>query len=956
MMSKKCQADAAVAARTSMNKPNWRATALAVATAALLSGVSMDANALALGRVTVQSALGEPLRAEVDIAEATADELSSLKVNIAGPDAFRAAGLEYSSALSGAEVTLQKRPNGHPYLLLTNSRPVNDPFIDLVLETQWSSGRVVRDYTMLFDPPQMRQGSATAAAPLAPLAPLTPSAPPATQAARTSPVRPQAAAPARPTAPVTRAPETAEAPAGGDKVTVQRGDSAGRIAAMHKPPTVSLDQMLVALLQANPQAFVGGNVNRLKAGAVLQLPSEAEVAQTPAAEATRTIVAQSRDFNEFRRRLAEGVGTSPVAGSERQASGKVQTEVQEKTPAPASPDKLTLSKGAVQGKGAADKIARERQAQDTASRLAELNKNIADLSKLQSATGTPAAGAASGGNGKAPAGPAVAAPPLAPTAKPGTASAAASAAQPVAAAATAPKPGAAASVATTALASASSPAAAASAPVAIAPASGPAAVIAARPASAPAAKPAGAIAKKPAVAALPVEEPSLLDDLLDNPMMLAAGGALVALLAGFGVYRLRQRKKSPQVDSSFLESRLQPDSFFGGSGGQRIDTAEGGATGSSMVYSPSQLDAAGDVDPVAEADVYLAYGRDLQAEEILKEALRVSPHRVAIHSKLLEIYAKRRDAKAFEVTATDAYGLTHGEGIEWEHISELGRELDPANPLYQPGGAPSGGPAAAAGVAAAAAAARAHELEAPATTSPDVDLDLDFSSGEESGGPVSAQSTAAHLHEPPADDLHHVDLDLHDQPQAAPPQIDLPVTPTVQPPAAAAPAQSLDEPLSFELPPMDEIPPAAAAHAAPPTAAPAADDEALSFDLEPEPGAAAAPAAAAPVASAPAPADDKMMEFDLGSLSLDLDSSTPAKPPTVAATANAPAPAAGDEAASTQGLEEGSSDPLATKFALAQEFNAIGDPDGARSLAEEVLAEASGDLKTRAQKFLAEIG
>jgi pilus assembly protein FimV len=951
MMSKKCQADAAVAARTSMNKPNWRATALAVATAALLSGVSMDANALALGRVTVQSALGEPLRAEVDIAEATPDELSSLKVNIAGPDAFRAAGLEYSPALSGAELSLQKRPNGRPYLLLTNSRPVNDPFIDLILETQWASGRVVRDYTMLFDPPQMRQGSATAAAPVAPLAPVTPSASPSAQAARTSPVRPQAVAPARPAAPATAEVPTTE----GDKVTVRRGDSLGRIAAAHKPPTVSLDQMLIALLQANPQAFVGGNVNRLKAGAVLQLPSEAQVAQTPDAEATRTIVAQSRDFNEFRRRLAEGVGSSPVAGSERQASGKVQTEVQEKTPAPTSPDKLTLSKGAVQGKGAADKIARERQAQDAASRLAELNKNIADLSKLQSATGTPAAVAAS--TAKAPAGPAVAAAPLAPTAKPATPAAAASAAPPVTAAASAPKPVAAASAPTTSLATASSPAAAAPASAAapIVPASAPAAATAARPASAPAAKPAAAIAKKPAVAALPVEEPSLLDDLLDNPIMLAAGGALVALLAGFGVYRLRQRKKSPQVDSSFLESRLQPDSFFGGSGGQRIDTAEGGATGSSMVYSPSQLDAAGDVDPVAEADVYLAYGRDLQAEEILKEALRVSPHRVAIHSKLLEIYAKRRDAKAFEVTATDAYGLTHGEGLEWEHISELGRELDPANPLYQPGGAPSGAPAVAAG--AAAAAARARELEAPATTSPDVDLDLDFSSGEDSGGLASPESAAAHLHEPPAVEHDHVDLDLHDEPQAAVPQIDLPVTPVVAAAAAAAPAPSLDEPLSFELPPMDETPPAGAtARAEAPAAPPAVDDNALSFDIEPEPSAAPAPAAAAPVASAPAAADDKMIEFDLGSLSLDLDTPAAAKPATATAAAKAPVPAAGEEVASTQGLEDGTSDPLATKFALAQEFNAIGDPDGARSLAEEVLAEASGDLKTRAQKFLAEIG
>jgi pilus assembly protein FimV len=108
------------------------------------------------------------------------------------------------------------------------------------------------------------------------------------------------------------------------------------------------------------------------------------------------------------------------------------------------------------------------------------------------------------------------------------------------------------------------------------------------------------------------------------------------------------------------------------------------------VYSPSQLDAAGDVDPVAEADVYLAYGRDLQAEEILKEAMRTSPMRVAIHAKLMEIYAKRRDSKAFETVAVEAFNLTHGNGPEWAYITEMGRELDPANPMYQPGGHPGG--------------------------------------------------------------------------------------------------------------------------------------------------------------------------------------------------------------------------------------------------------------------------
>jgi pilus assembly protein FimV len=189
----------------------------------------------------------------------------------------------------------------------------------------------------------------------------------------------------------------------------------------------------------------------------------------------------------------------------------------------------------------------------------------------------------------------------------------------------------------------------------------------------------------------PVEEPSLLDSLLENPMVLPGAGVLVALIAGFGAYRLRGRLRKGERETSFLESRLQPDSFFGASGGQRIDTHDApGATSSasSMSYSLSQLDAIGDVDPVAEADVYLAYGRDLQAEEILKEAMRSNPDRLAVRSKLLEVYAKRRDTKGFELLAGQLFALTGPDNEEWHKAQALGRQIDADNPLYAPGGQP----------------------------------------------------------------------------------------------------------------------------------------------------------------------------------------------------------------------------------------------------------------------------
>jgi pilus assembly protein FimV len=445
------------------------------------------------------------------------------------------------------------------------------------------------------------------------------------------------------------------------------------------------------------------------------------------------------------------------------------------------------------------------------------------------------------------------------------------------------------------------------------------------------AAPAKPAAKRAAPPAPP--EPSFLDELLDNPLVLAGAGLIVALGAGFGFYRVQQRRKSAQVDSSFLESRLQPDSFFGASGGQRIDTNETGATGSSMVYSPSQLDAAGDVDPVAEADVYLAYGRDLQAEEILKEALRTQPQRVAIHAKLLEIYAKRRDAKAFELVATEAYGITHGDGPEWERICELGQELDPSNSLYRPGGQPTAGATAAAAAATTAAGKFGQTIQTQAVPAqppgaPDIDLDLDFSLGDdEPAGATAAPAAAA--------------PESYERTQAVEATPPMPALDLDFGGPAAAPQPAAAEPAKLDVPNL------------------VLDENSLNLEATLPAGSLSAPPPPAPAAKAPAPApaaaDAGMIEFDLGALSLDLPQAAAPAPAASTTGPDTEAPTTAGAPLSTAGFEDSTGDPLATKLALAQEFNAIGDPDGARSLAQEVIAEASGELKSKAQKFLAEI-
>lgn len=908
----------------------WKISILAAAAIATTGLFAADAHALALGQIHVRSALGEPLRAEIDLPQISDAEAESLKATTGAPGVYRAQGLEYSSAINDIRVQFQRRPDGTGVLRLSSSRAVNDPFVDLVIDATWASGHIVRSYTLLLDPPETRRN-----APPQPLAPQIPAPTAAPAPARTAePVpaprnlpevqerRPQAVAPAP--QPRTTVTPPAVAATAAEDVRVRAGDTAGRLANAHRPAGVSLDQMLVAMLRANPDAFIDGNVNRLRAGSVLQMPTDSQASAVAPKEARRIIAAQSRDFNEFRRRLAASAPSATVAAPQRAATGSVQAQVDDQKPATASSDKLTLSKGGVQATKADEKLAQDRQSSQNAERMAELNKNISELNKLSTAAGAPAGAASTAASTPAELPSVATVPATVPGAAADAASAAANAASSAAAAASDTN---AAAVAATDAASAASAANAAASEAAAA-------------ASQPAPKKPAQVVPPPP----PPPEPTFLESLLEDPLKLGGIGAILALLLGYGVYRSSQRRKAQSLsaDSSMLDSQLQPDSFFGASGGQRIDTANSGlSTGSSsLAYSPSQLDA-GEVDPVAEADVYLAYGRDLQAEEILREAARITPERASIHVKLAEIYAKRQDRKALEAQAKELWTLTQGQGADWARVADMGRGLDPDNVLYQatPRAAGVSTAMAAGGVAAAGAAAAAiasgmreqqPELDAPST------LPVEFTTS--APAPMSPDLAAG----------LDLDLDLGTQPQdKAPAASD-----------AAAPAASTG--LSdFELPSLSlDQPTAPGTFTAPPAEAVLSSDDGnaldfsmddLSFDLPSSDKPAAAPSPAEFVQST----SRQPLEFDLDGVSLDLD--TPSSAPAASysgmdSPTTAPAPLSGFGAAPIP------EEPLATKLALAEEFNAIGDSEGARTLVEEVIAEASGELKQRAQQMLAKLG
>ncbi len=847
-------------------------TTLALAAAAALGATTLDASALGLGRLNVQSALGESLKAEIDITSLTPDEASSLQVRVASPESYRAAGVDYNSALSAAQAVLLRRDDGRPYLRLTSSRAIQEPFVDVILELSWSSGRLVREFTLLFDPPTRVAPPAQAAAPVpsvitpAPV-PAAPAAPPVVAVAPRATPAPVPAAPAAPAPKPTPAPKPAADASGADQYRVRNGDTLSRIAGRTQRPGVALDQMLVGLFRANPDAFLGNNMNRLKSGVVLSVPSADAVKAIAPAEAREVIAAQSADFGAYRSKLAEGAPQVGSAAPARQDKGKVQAAVEDKKQAGnTSADKLKLSGATASAPEA--QISKSAERKDNATRVAELTRNVEDLKKLQA--GAAAAQAPSPAPAAAPAAAVPAAPPVAPPPPAPTPAPAAVASKP------APAPQASAAPAPAPVAAASAPRLAAS---------------------------------KPAAPA-PVPEPGFLDSILESPLALPGAGILAVVLAGLGYYKFRGRgPKKERAETSFLESRVQPDSFFGASGGQRVDTSDQSAGTSSMGFSLSQLDAIGDVDPVAEADVYLAYGRDLQAEEILKEAMRTTPDRLAIRTKLLEVYAKRRDTKGFELLATQLYAITQGAGADWEKAQEMGRQIDPENPLYKPGGKPE-------------EVVRDGQVIADpigATTLPQSVMPAQSMFPTDGGAPtLPAEPTGVDL-----------DLDLDLDPAPSPMEMTRPLA------TSAVPAPNdLEFDFSPEPPTISKK-----AAAVPPPSAVSMDFNLDDLSLDSD---ATLPVSPPGDATMPLKAARSEPSLDFGEFAL----SQPA------ALSDAGPPSTHDPSE----LPNDDADPIARKLELAEEFRQIGDMEGARDLLEEVINKSSGALKAKAQGMLEQLG
>jgi pilus assembly protein FimV len=647
--------------------PMWCALSLALG----LGLASLEVDAAGLGRLSVQSGLGQPLKAELEVTSVGRDEAPTLAVRLAPLSAFRAANLEFNPALTNVRFALDRRPDGNYVVRISSAQPVNEPYLDMMVELTWATGRVIREYTVLLDPPSLKTTPDI-------VAPATPVAPPA--AVATAPVAPtpRAAAPAPAPSPVAAAPAPAPTPAptpraapspapatssAGGSYTVQSGDTLGKIANQNRG-SASLDQMLVALFRANPDAFINNNMNLLRSGAQLTIPADADAAALAGAEARKEVLAQSADFAAYRSRLAQAAGAAPVAAAPAAAAGggRVTTKVEDKSAA-ARPggDQLKIARaddkaGAAAAAAAkADEAAARQRAmkeeQERAEQLKKTNEAIQKALEVQSKAGATAQKQAEQKAAPTPA------PAAAPTPAPVAAAPAPAPTPPAPVAAPAPAP---------------TEPAKAEAPKMEAP----------PPAAAPAPAPVPAPVKKAAPPPPPpAEEPSFIGELLGNTTTQLGLAGIVALLAGlFGWSWYRKRKAETSDKFKDTGEGLQANSLFGATGGQSVDTGTS-TFNSSFIPAASQLDS-NEVDPVAEADVYIAYGREEQAEDILKEALRMQPDRHAVRVKLLEIFSRRGDKAAFMAMAEDLRDRTGGAGEDWEKALRLGHAVDPAHPMF----------------------------------------------------------------------------------------------------------------------------------------------------------------------------------------------------------------------------------------------------------------------------------
>ena len=724
---------------------------------------------------------------------------------------------------------------------------------------------------------------------------------------------------------------------------VKTGENLRSIAGQVKAADVTLEQMMAGLFMTNKGAFIDNNMNLLKRGAVLNVPtSEAVHLQASPSQATRMIQNHVEEWHAYRSKVAEVAGEAPDSRTEGPAAaGKITPKVEDKTPPASAPkDVLKLSKGEPAAGAKPDAKTQERlqaleeelaskaralqESQDRVSQLERAVRDMQQLLELKSQEAT-----------KAP-------PPAAPAP-----------AQPE------------------------------------------------QPAQPPAAEPAPPAAAAPASAPLPPaaeeEESSWFSTFIRNPIYI--GGVVAAGLLSGLLWMMMVGSRRRQGLNKFEDSIMTGGEFKSGAVFTSGDTGAGaGATvaaanteGSMLLTDFSRLGLGAidthEVDPIAEAEVYMAYGRDAQAEEILKEALEKDSSRHEIALKLLEIYAARKDPLAFETTASELYAGLGGQDTPiWQRAADMGRSIDPENPLYRmaqgqsfasaPEAAPAETPVQARDVAddlggdvpddlgmefeSPSTSMRKEEPPAKSSVEPESDMGLDFASSFDVPTPSEAAPAAEMEPEPeaPASDESALEFE--------PSAFEMGVPGEELPEVSTEPEEALDLTLpEVEVQAEEEpVPEFHVDEAQSESLAEPVAEEVEAIDLE------------APAEMDVAEEDQAMPDLDFGSIDLELDAATSEAP--VEEIVEASLPEVGTdldfepEAKPAEAVEEAQAEPaepapasgidpelweeVNTKLDLAKAYLEMGDREGAREILQEVTQEGDDMQKAEAEKLLSEAG
>jgi pilus assembly protein FimV len=644
------------------------------------------AMALGLGDIHLLSTLDAPLNAEIELIGATPDELASLKPEIASREMFTEHGLDWSEVLSNVTLHALHTADGRDIIRVQSTEPITEPFITLLVEVDWDRGRLVHEYDVLLDPPLYtpNQGAAhpSVAGPVSGSevhqGTIERAAPPPSQAAETAPSSsaPSPSGASSPSGPSSSAAAPTETGGSNDSYEVHRGDTLSRIATRFAAAGRADEQRwMVATFQANLSAFQR-NMNVLRAGAVLRLPSQSAIDSISAPEASAEVHRQYAAWREQAQHAA--------AGGE---SGRLRLVAPSEASAPGA-----AAAGASAGTSSNVK-ALQGQVQDLQSQLSDAHRRL-DLQNTELAQLRAQLAARQSGEASASAA-SVAAPPASASA---SESASVASAQPPAAASTSASQSAAPEVAATAAAGQSASAAAPGSP-------------ANRPAvHKPGRRP---VVSRPA----PHPESSWLSSLLGLWWVLAL--AIVGVLGFVGARAWSARRKAGFDDSlgrlaeagagergarepSFSETTPQlatrESSFLVEESGSherpRLSTAPTPAP--RRVESDETISAETAInldqgDPLAEADFHMAYGLYDQAADLVRIAIQREPTRRDLKLKLLEVFFVWGNKEQFLQTA---HGLAESRDQaapgEWEKIVIMGKQLAPDDPLFAPGAAVSG--------------------------------------------------------------------------------------------------------------------------------------------------------------------------------------------------------------------------------------------------------------------------